>query len=62
MIDEARKTYKDKDFLVLDMLSIDQIKDRKFDFIFFIASFHHLQTIDERLEVFKKARDLLKKD
>lgn len=60
MIDEAKKSYKNKDFLVLDMLSIDQIKDRKFDFIFFIASFHHLQTINERIEVLQKAKNLLK--
>lgn len=62
MIDEAKKSYKNKDFLVLDMLSIDQIKDRKFDFIFFIASFHHLQTIEERTQVLEKAKKLLKKD
>ncbi len=31
-----------------------------FDIIFFIASFHHLQTIDERLEVLNQAKDLLK--
>jgi ubiquinone/menaquinone biosynthesis C-methylase UbiE len=62
MIEEAKKSYKDKDFLVLDMISIDKIEDRKFDFIFFIASFHHLQTIEERIEVLQKAKDLLKKD
>lgn len=62
MIDEAKKSYKNKDFLVLDMLSIDQIKDRKFNFIFFIASFHHLQTIEERTQVLEKAKKLLKKD
>ncbi|MDD3646315.1 MAG: class I SAM-dependent methyltransferase [Candidatus Gracilibacteria bacterium] len=62
MIDEAKKSYNNKDFLVLDMLSINQIKDRKFDFIFFIASFHHLQTIEERIEVLEKAKNLLKKN
>jgi len=62
MIDEAKKSYNNKDFLVLDMLSINQIKNRKFDFIFFIASFHHLQTIEERIEVLEKAKNLLKKE
>jgi len=62
MLEEAKKSYIDKEFLVLDMNSINQIKDKQFDFIFFIASFHHLQTFDERIEVLKKANNLLKKD
>jgi hypothetical protein len=44
------------------MSSIDTLKNRKFDYIFFIASFHHLQTIEERLEVLNKARELLNED
>lgn len=62
MIDEAKKSYKNNYFLVLDMTSIDKIESKKFDFIFFIASFHHLQTIEERIEVLQKAKNLLKKD
>lgn len=34
----------------------------KFDVIFFIASFHHLQTFEERLLVLEKAKKLLNKD
>jgi hypothetical protein len=34
----------------------------KFDSIFFIASFHHLHTIEQRLEVLKKAKNLIKPD
>lgn len=60
MVDEAKKSYIDKKFLVLDMLSIDEIKDKQFDFIFFIASFHHLLTIQERIEVLNKSKKLLK--
>jgi len=62
MIDEAKKSYKNKNFLVLDMTFIDKIENKKFDFIFFIASFHHLQTLEERIEVLQKAKDLLNKD
>lgn len=62
MLSEAKKNYPNKDFLNLDMLNLDKIWDRKFDFIFFIASFHHLQTIDERIEVLQKAKNLLNKD
>jgi len=62
MIDESKKTYKNKDFLVSDMISIDKIENKKFDFVFFIASFHHLQTIEERLEVLQKAEKLLNKN
>ena len=62
MIDEAKLAYKNSDFLILDMTSIDKIQNKKFDFIFFIASFHHLQTMSERLEVLQKANNLLNKN
>ena len=32
------------------MLDLDKIND-SFDYIFFIASFHHLDTLDNRLRV-----------
>lgn len=59
LITEANKLYPDKSFQVLDMLSISEIKE-KFDYIFFIASFHHLKTIEERIEVLKQIKNLLK--
>ncbi len=62
MINEAKKTYIDKEFLNLDMLDLDKIENQKYDFIFLIASFHHLQTIDERIEVLNKIKLLLKPD
>lgn len=62
MINEAKKTYIDKEFLNLDMLDLDKIENQKYDFIFFIASFHHLQTIDERVETLIKIKSLLKSD
>ncbi|MDD2907486.1 MAG: class I SAM-dependent methyltransferase [Candidatus Gracilibacteria bacterium] len=60
MLEEAKKSYPNKDFLNLDMLNLDKIKDKKFDFIFLIASFHHLQTLEERVEVLEKIYSLLK--
>lgn len=62
ILDEAKKQYPEKEFINIDMSSIDTLKNRKFDYIFFIASFHHLQTIEERLEVLNKARELLNED
>jgi 2-polyprenyl-3-methyl-5-hydroxy-6-metoxy-1,4-benzoquinol methylase len=44
------------------MNSLETLKNKKFDSIFFIASFHHLQTIDERIEVLRKVKKLLNKD
>ena len=41
------------------MLNLDKLKKINFNYIFFIASFHHLKTIEERQEVLKKAYDLL---
>jgi len=59
MIENAKKNYPDKDFLNLNMLDIDKI-DKKFDYIFFIASFHHLDNLEDREDVLKKAKSLLK--
>jgi hypothetical protein len=43
------------------MLSIFNINE-KFNYIFFIASFHHLKTIEERLDVLKQTKQLLKQN
>lgn len=61
MLKNAKINYPDKDFLSLNMLDIDKLWERKFDYIFFIASFHHLEKIEDRLEVIKKVYNLLNK-
>jgi len=43
------------------MLDLGNIKE-KFDYIFFIASFHHLNNIEDRLKVLNKAKNLLKEN
>jgi SAM-dependent methyltransferase len=43
------------------MLDLDNIRD-EFDYIFFIASFHHLDNLDNRMNVLKKVKRLLKDD
>jgi len=60
LLTEAKKQYSNYNFLELNMTNIDKI-DWKFDVIFFIASFHHLDNIDNRLETLKKAYSLLNK-
>jgi hypothetical protein len=40
------------------MLNLDEI-NYKFDYIFFIASFHHLSNLQDRINVLKKAYNLL---
>ncbi len=59
MLKNAKKNYPNKDFLKLNMLDLGKI-DKKFDYIFFIASFHHLDNLEDREKVLKKAKDLLK--
>ncbi len=61
LLEEASELYPNSRFLHLDMIDLDKISD-KFDFIFFIASFHHLDKIEDRLEVLNKVKNLLKKD
>jgi SAM-dependent methyltransferase len=58
LLEEARKDYSEFNFHELNMLDIDSLED-KFTDIFFFASFHHLQNIDDRLVVLKKAFDKL---
>jgi len=58
---EAKKIHPKDEFLELDMLDLDKIKDKKFDYIFFIASFHHLDNFEKRQEVLRQVYNLLKK-
>lgn len=58
LLEEAKKNHPNSNFLELNMLDLDKLEE-KFDIIFFIASFHHLQKLDDRLEVLKKVRNLL---
>lgn len=58
MIDESKLEFPKNRFQVLDMKELYLLKE-KFDIIFFIASFHHLKTKNERIDVLYKTRDLL---
>ena len=60
MIEEARKLHGEDNFEVCDMLSLESIYTRgTFDAIIFLASFHHLETEDERIKVLKDIQKLL---
>jgi ubiquinone/menaquinone biosynthesis C-methylase UbiE len=60
LLEEAKKDYSDFDFHELNMLDLDSLKWEYSD-IFFYASFHHLQSIEDRRVVLKKTFDLLQK-
>lgn len=49
MIEEARKLYPTETFLVSAMPGFDDLSEEKFDAIVLLASFHHLETEDERI-------------
>jgi len=55
---EAKKIYPGVDFRELNMLDLS-ILHNKYNVIFFIASFHHLNNIDDRIKVLKDSFDLL---
>lgn len=61
MIQEAKKLHPEYAFQVCDMDNIDILimDDRRFDAIFFIASFHHLESKKRRKEVLVKTKELL---
>jgi len=57
-MEEAQKLYPDFNFIESDMLDVDTL-DKKFDIIFMIASFHHLDTNEKRLELLRKISTIL---
>jgi tRNA (uracil-5-)-methyltransferase TRM9 len=62
MIEEARKLHPEYDFRVCDMLAFsdnDTFKQRNYDALLFLASFHHLARREERLRVLLDAKKLL---
>ncbi len=58
LLEEASLLHPEARFLHLNMIELDKIKDR-FNSIFFIASFHHLNDIESRESVLRKAYDIL---
>ncbi len=58
MITEAKKSFKEYKFKLLKMENVDKLKT-KFDIIFLIASFHHIDWEKKRLDVLKKIKNCL---
>lgn len=59
MTEEAKKEFPNNEFLTLDMTELDKLTD-KYDIIFLIASYHHLSSIEKRIETLKKIKNNLK--
>lgn len=58
MIDEARKLHPDRDFSVVPMSAMGSLTT-EYDAILFLASFHHLESVEERRQVLESAKHLL---
>ncbi|MFK7780233.1 MAG: class I SAM-dependent methyltransferase [Candidatus Gracilibacteria bacterium] len=58
LLNEAKNIYPDDNFQELNMLDINTLHN-KYNVIFFIASFHHLDKIEDRIKVLKQANNLL---
>lgn len=59
MVEEAKKKFGSDDFLVCDMLDLDRLPIKNFESVFFIASFHHLLTIEERIKVLEDLKKIV---
>ena len=59
LIDIAQNKYPKVCFKKMDMVNLKTLSTKKFDIIFFIASFHHLSSEAERITVLKQAKNLL---
>lgn len=68
LLKEAKNTYPHENFFLIDMIDISWenlakfTKKNSFDIIFFIASFHHLDSFGKRKKVLSEAKKLLKED
>jgi len=58
MIHEAQRLHPNHDFKVFPMQDIAQITET-FDVLLFLASFHHLQSQADRIQVLQDAKKLL---
>ncbi len=59
LLKEAKIYHPEVSFLNLNMLNLETIKE-KYNLIFFIASFHHLDKLEDRIEVLQKTYDKIK--
>lgn len=59
-IDICKEKYPNFSFYEANMLNLPDFQE-KFDYIFFIASFHHLKTLEDRLDCLKKVYKKLEK-
>ena len=58
MVEEARKLHPEYNFEVIWMQDIKKIPER-YGAILFLASFHHLETREERVQVIKECKNIL---
>jgi 2-polyprenyl-3-methyl-5-hydroxy-6-metoxy-1,4-benzoquinol methylase len=56
LLSEARKKHPHEKFISMDMRDMDKKLGGKFDAIFAIASFHHLELYEERMQVLESFR------
>lgn len=61
LLDEAKKAHPEASFREMNMLEIWSL-EKKYDIVFFIASFHHLQTLEEREKLMKSLKNILSED
>jgi len=54
LLDEAKKNYPNHKFIDLNMQDLNKI-DHNYNVIFFVASFHHINSIEDRIRILKKA-------
>ncbi len=59
MIQEAKNKFHTDDFMVWNMNELKNLKMKNFESVFFIASFHHLENIESRIQCLSTLKTLL---
>lgn len=60
LVKEAQKNHPHYKFLVGQMQDLSAFKNGSFDYIFLLASFHHLETKAERIKTLQELKRILK--
>lgn len=61
LLNEARKQYPNSQFICWDMIDLNFLENESIDFVFSIASFHHLNSINDRIKHLQELHRVLKK-
>lgn len=62
MVKEAQKNYPNHRFVVGDVLELNNLPEINFDYVFCVATLHHLPGVNLRIQALKQMKNKIKQD